>query len=161
MSLSFSRVLTYCFFRYKRSFYIFFRHRIVSPIMFFFVHFIVYRSLTRLIHRNKRFFSLYTIYFFFTFLFFIINLRVPPFINFFREFCIIRSIFFFNSILCIFFLLGFLASGVYVYNFFTTIIQGKPNWRFSSIKRNMNELILCVISISRIILRSYILDIIL
>nr|YP_002995733.1 NADH dehydrogenase subunit 4 [Clavelina lepadiformis]ACO40304.1 NADH dehydrogenase subunit 4 [Clavelina lepadiformis] len=161
MSLSFSGIFSYFFFGFKGSYYMFFGHGIVSPMMFFFVHFLVFRSLTRLIHGNKGFFSIYSIFMFLMFFFFVINLGVPPFMNFFGEFGVVSSLAFFNNFTIVLILYGFMMSGVYIYNFFTTISQGKPNWGLFSKKGNMNEMLLCAFSFIGIVLSSFFLDILL
>nr|YP_009029845.1 NADH dehydrogenase subunit 4 [Clavelina oblonga]CAL24387.1 NADH dehydrogenase subunit 4 [Clavelina oblonga] len=158
MSLAFSGIFSYYYLGFKGSFFMFFGHGIVSPMMFFFVHFMVFRSMTRLMHGNKGYFSMYSTIMYFMFIFFIINLGVPPFINFFGEFGIFSSLFFFNNYFFFFILYGFMMSGVYVYNFFTTSTQGKPNWGFSSLSIYFNEIFICMISLVGILLSSLFLD---
>lgn len=124
ISLAFSRLILSFFFSSKRAFLIFIRHRIVSPIIFFFSH-IFYKNInTRDITIIKRFIHINQLsYFFFFFLF--INLRLPPFINFWREFYIIYRLFFSFKLSFFFFFLRFMTNSFYSIYLITTIIHSK------------------------------------
>ena len=112
------------FIRLKRSVYIYIRHRLISPLLFFFSYLIYFKFNTRLInciYRVGKKPGLKSIIIFI----FLINLGFPPFINFLSEVFIFICSFIFIKFLFFFFFFGFFFNRLYHIKIISLIIIGK------------------------------------
>ena len=113
ISLAFSALLLSSFLVcFKRAFFLLIRHAIVSPIIFFFSQVFFDSHNTRSIKNIK---SIKKRSFFFYFFFFcvLINLRLPPFINFIGEFYILWGFYNMSILRIFFFFLRFISNRVF------------------------------------------------
>ena len=126
ISFALLRNLNLNFLRLKRSFYIYLGHRIVSPLLFFFTFLFYYLYKTRIFLYLKGFFSYLNFKYFFFFII-LINLRFPPFLNFFSEVFILVSIFFFLFFISLFLFRGFIINRLFTIKTITNIFISNSN----------------------------------
>nr|YP_009114979.1 NADH dehydrogenase subunit 4 [Didemnum vexillum]AIZ58126.1 NADH dehydrogenase subunit 4 [Didemnum vexillum]UYK51630.1 NADH dehydrogenase subunit 4 [Didemnum vexillum] len=124
MSFAMLGNLSNMFIGLKGSMLMYIGHGLISPLLFFFSFLLTLFMNTRLLNGlyglGKK--SMFKNIFLFTFL---MNLGLPPFINFFSEIYIFSSLFMMLKILFIFLILGFLFNGVFHIKLITMIINKK------------------------------------
>jgi len=112
------------FLRLKRSIFIYLRHGLISPLLFLIAYILYKFTNTRLLNGifslriNKK------IIFLLIFLF-LINLGLPPFINFLSEIFILTSLFSFFNILFFFIFLGFIFNRIYHIKILSLLLRKK------------------------------------
>jgi len=109
ISFAIIRTMSLNYIRLKRSILMYIGHRIISPIMFYFSYILYNNFKTRLINNIKRIRKIKNLFL----LRLLINLRLPPFINFFSEIYIFTSIYFWLIYLLFILFIGFFVNGVY------------------------------------------------
>nr|NP_786963.1 NADH dehydrogenase subunit 4 [Ciona savignyi]BAC57011.1 NADH dehydrogenase subunit 4 [Ciona savignyi] len=126
MSLAVAGLMSFFFWGYKGSFYMFLGHGILSPVLFFFGDILYKRFSTRHINSMKGISSGVSFFFYLVMLFFFaMNFGFPPSMNFFGEVGLFMSIFLVNKFLILFLFIGFLMAGVFMLNMFVMLGQSK------------------------------------
>ncbi len=125
MSLAFVRSISRLYISFKGRYFIYLRHRLVSPSIFFIVFLLSKIYNTRNLVGIKSFINNNKFLFFYILIFCLFNIRIPPTINFFSEiFIMIRiSKNFFFFIIVIF--IGFVFNAIYLFNMLRLFSQSK------------------------------------
>lgn len=108
-----------------RALYIFLRHALISPLLFYFVRLIYDFSNSRNLVLLKTLFKTNIILLYIYFIVLLFNLRLPPFINFFREVLIFINLFKFIGIKNLYFILGFIFRRYTIIRLYILIVSRK------------------------------------
>lgn len=155
ISLSLRGLIVSGVLRFKRAFYMFLRHRLVSPIMFFFRNLFYERIRSRIYMRVRGILKGFKYVRFFIFLVLVVNMGFPPFLNFVGEVFIYFNVLKFNLFFGVRLGLLMLITGVVMIKFFTKIFRSSRKLVISG-EMNNRELVLSVLGFGLLIWISFI-----